>query len=203
MDRPARARRGRSRAPTQAGPTDHVGTSHRHRSRPSGARIRSSSVRSRGTRSSSASRPRTAHGNRTTRRRGSSPSSCPSPSPSSSPIAGAWFRQAGVSSRARRTRADPPVPNRLDLGEEDERLNGLALAEVEPERLAVLGAVLVGEPEAEQPPRGRRGSGIVLRAPGIHARPHSVDGVRAFAGLAPLRDGVRIARRSRGSSGLI
>ena len=39
----------------------------------------------------------------------------------------------------------------LDLGEVDERLDGLALAEVEPERQARPRAVLVVEPEAEQP----------------------------------------------------
>ena len=85
--------------------------------------------------------------------------------------------------------------HRLDLGQVDERLDGLALAEVEAERRAVLGAVLVGEPEPEQPPRGRRGARIALRAPRVDARPDAVDGIRALAGLAPLRDGVRVARR--------
>ena len=75
-------------------------------------------------------------------------------------------------------------------------LDGLALAEVEAERSPVVGAVLVGEPEAEQPPRGRRRARIALRAPGVDARADAVDGVRAFAGLAPLRD--RRTGRRRG-----
>ena len=46
--------------------------------------------------------------------------------------------------------------DRLDLGEVDDRLDGLALAEVEAERPTVIEAMLVGKPEAEQPTRGRR-----------------------------------------------
>ena len=59
----------------------------------------------------------------------------------------------------------------LDLGQVDEGLDGLALAEVEAERPAVVEAVLVGEPEPEQPPRRRRRAGIALRAPSVDARP--------------------------------
>ena len=44
----------------------------------------------------------------------------------------------------------------LDLGQVDEGLDGLALAEVEAKRPAVVEAVLVSEPEPEQPPRRRR-----------------------------------------------
>ena len=87
----------------------------------------------------------------------------------------------------------------LDLGQVDEGLDGLALAEVEAERPAVVEAVLVSEPEPEQPPRGRRRAGIALRAPSVDARAHAVDRVRALAGLAPLRDRVRIAGRCRRS----
>ena len=88
--------------------------------------------------------------------------------------------------------------NRLDLGQVDERLNGLALAEVEAKWLAVVGAMLVSEPEAQQSPRGRRSSRIPLCAPCVDMRSHSVHCVGAFAGLAPLGNGVRVTRRSRG-----
>ena len=68
------------------------------------------------------------------------------------------------SSRSRK-RADA-----LDLGQVDERLDRLALAEVEAERESVLAAVLVVEPEAEQSLAGRRSTPrIALRAPRVDA----------------------------------
>ena len=84
----------------------------------------------------------------------------------------------------------------LDLGEVDDGLDGFALAEVEAERAPIVEAVLVGEPEAEQPARGRRRALVALRAPRVDARPHAVDGVGALAGLASLRDAVRVAGRT-------
>ena len=98
------------------------------------------------------------------------------------------------------SRRSGELAHRLDLGQVDERLDRLALAEVEPEGQAVLGAVLVGEPEPEQTPRGRRGAWVVLRAPGVDARPDAVDDVRALAGLASLGDRVRVAVGGGGST---
>lgn len=80
----------------------------------------------------------------------------------------------------------------LDLGEVDHGLDGLALAEVEAKRGSVVGAVLVGEPEAEQSARGQGCACVSLRAPRIDARSDAIDGVSPFAGLAPRRDAVRV-----------
>jgi hypothetical protein len=83
----------------------------------------------------------------------------------------------------------------LDFGQVDEGVDGLALAEVEAKGPAIVGAVLVGEPEAEQPSRRRRSVRIALHTPGVDARSHPVDRIRALAGLAPLGHAVGIAGR--------
>ena len=56
-------------------------------------------------------------------------------------------RACPCSANSSRSRNDADA---LDLGQVDERLDGLALAEVEAERAPVVGPVLVVEPEAEQ-----------------------------------------------------
>lgn len=85
------------------------------------------------------------------------------------------------------------LADRLDLGQIDERLDRLALAEVEAERGPVGSAVFVGKPEPEQPSGGVRGVRVVLGAPRVDACADSVDDIRAFAGLAALWDRERIA----------
>ena len=87
--------------------------------------------------------------------------------------------------------------DRLDLGQVDDRLYGFALAEVEAKRLPGLRAVLVGEPETEQPPRRIAHAWVVLRSPGVHTSPDPVDRVHPLARLASLRHPVRVAARRR------
>src|SRR5215218_6538118 len=87
--------------------------------------------------------------------------------------------------------------DRLNLGEVDDGLDGLALAEVKAKRRPVVGAVLVGEPETEESARRVGRARVALRPPGVDTRPDAVDGVGALARLAAIGDGKRIARRRR------
>ncbi|MBA2294936.1 MAG: hypothetical protein H0W16_07365 [Actinobacteria bacterium] len=81
----------------------------------------------------------------------------------------------------------------LDLGQVDERLDGLALAEVEAEREPVFAAVLVVEPEAEEASRRRAGTRVPVRPPRVDGCADAVHEVRPVARRAALGNLVRIA----------
>jgi len=81
----------------------------------------------------------------------------------------------------------------LDLGQVDERLDCLALAEVEAKRGATARPVLVLKPVGEQSLRRRARARVVLCPPRVDGCSDSVDEMGPLARLAPLGNGVGIA----------
>ena len=121
-------------------------------------------------------------------------------------IASRWRFGLGRVDHERRLRVLDQVGERgsaLDLGEVDERLDRLALAEEEPKRLPGRSPVVFLEPEAEQAQGGPARARIAVGAPGVHRSADPVDEVGSFAwppmGSDPV--GIGVGAWGRGAVG--